>query len=179
METSNTVHLEAATLLLIMFFCLTTWACARQSAAPPPPASPPGPSAYAAPPPPPPPAPCGGVALGGPPPPPPPALLAPPARGTETTMTGVVRNFNYGPDGAVNGVILGQGVVVFFPPDQSAEVTRIAPISGRVRVRGLLRAGTAGIRILDAEVITSPRTGVSVNVAPPAPQAGPPPAGAP
>jgi hypothetical protein len=129
------------------------------SAGPPPPRGPgPPPVGYLAPPPPVAPAPVANAAsvttqrtAGWP---------TPGPQGTETTLTGTVRSFNYGPDGQVNGLILDQGAVVFFPPDQSRQVTQIIPVSGRVRVRGWLRTDVAGgRRIMDAETITNRSSG--------------------
>lgn len=137
--------------------------------APPPPAGPAGalspqPAPVQSPAPPPPPAPSVGVQN-------PPALLSPGA--AETTITGIVRSFNYGADGQVNGLILSSGIVVYFPPDYAAQVTRTIPVSGRVRVRGSTRAGPTGNELIDAETIANRQSGASVVIgnqpAPPQP----------
>jgi hypothetical protein len=103
-----------------------------------------------------------------PPPPPPPVAVQPgPAFSTsavETTITGGVRSFNYGPEGEVNGLIMDQGTVVYFPPEQSAQVTQVAQIGSRVRVRGWVRQGPTGNALLAAESIANRKTGNSISV---------------
>jgi hypothetical protein len=109
------------------------------------------------------------AAVGPPPPPPPPAAVQPgPASSTsavETTITAGVRSFNYGPEGEVNGLILDQGAVVYFPPEQSPQVTQVAQIGSRVRVRGWVRQGPTGNALIGAESITNRKTGNSILVA--------------
>lgn len=93
----------------------------------------------------------------------------------ETTLTGVVRAFSYGPGGEVDGLVLDQNLVTHFPPDQSGRVSPIAPVGTRVRVRGWAHTGPAGDRVVDAETITNRETGASISTAGP-PMAGFPPA---
>lgn len=108
---------------------------------------------------------------GAPPPPPPPLAVAPQSgpvssdSGMDTTITGSVRSFNYGPAGEVNGVILDQGTVVYFPPDQAGQITQLAQVGSRIRVRGALRQGPAGNALIAAETLTNRRTGNSISVA--------------
>ena len=123
----------------------------------------------------PPPPPGPGAPPSGPPDPnaagaPPPPLAPQPApvssnAGTDTTITGVVRSFNYGPAGEVNGVILDQGTVVYFPPDQASQVMQLVQVGSRIRVRGWVRQGPAGNALLGAETITNRTTGNSISVA--------------
>jgi hypothetical protein len=89
-----------------------------------------------------------------------------------TTITGVVRSFNYGPAGDVNGLILDQGTVVYFPPEQSSQVTELVQAGSRIRVRGWVRQGPAGNALLGAEIITNRTTGNSISIAaqPPPPR---------
>ena len=113
-----------------------------------------------------------------PPPPPAPSPVVPqPApvssnTGTDTTVTGVVRSFNYGAAGEVNGVILDQGTVVYFPPEQAGQVTQLVQVGSRIRVRGWVRQGPAGNALIGAETITNRTTGNSISVAdqPPPPR---------
>ena len=120
--------------------------------APPPPGAPPGPADP--------------NATGAPPPPltpqPSPVASNP---GTDTTITGVVRSFNYGPAGEVIGVILDQGTVVYFPPEQAGQVIQLVQVGSRIRVRGWVRQGPAGNALLGAETITNRTTGNSISVA--------------
>jgi hypothetical protein len=121
--------------------------------------------------PPPPPGPPDTNAAGAPPLPPP----APPApatqtgpvsssSGKDTTIAGVVRSFNYGPAGEVNGLILDQGTVVYLPPEQVGQVTQLVQVGSRIRVRGSVRQGPAGNTLIAAETITNRRTGNSIAV---------------
>jgi hypothetical protein len=91
--------------------------------------------------------------------------FAPPTSGTDRTITGVVRSFNYGPAGDVNGLILDQGSVVYFPPEQSGQVTQLVQVGSRIRVRGWVRQGPTGNALVGAETITNRATGNSISVA--------------
>src|SRR5580700_9783357 len=75
----------------------------------------------------------------GPPPPPPP----PAPEGSAATVTGVVRNFNYGPAG-IDGLILDRGTVIHFPPEYSDRIASVAPIGSSVTASGWSRVGPAG-----------------------------------
>jgi hypothetical protein len=91
---------------------------------------------------------------------------------TDPTINGVVRSFNYGPAGEVNGLILDQGSVVYFPPEQSSQVTQLVQAGSRIRVRGWVRQGPAGNALIGAEIITNRTTGNSISIAaqPPPPR---------
>jgi hypothetical protein len=129
------------------------------------PPPPPGPGA-------PPPGPPDPNAAGAPPPPPPAPPAATPqpgpvssSSGTDTTITGVVRSFNYGPAGEVNGLVLDQGTVVYFPPEQAGQVTQLVQVGSGIRVHGSVRQGPGGNALIGAEAITNRRTGNSISVA--------------
>jgi chitodextrinase len=110
-------------------------------------------------------------AAGAPPPPPAPSPVVPqPAPvssnpGADTTVTGVVRSFNYGAAGEVNGVILDQGTVVYFPPEQAGQVAQLVRVGSRIRVHGWVRQGPAGNALIGAETMTNRTTGNSISVA--------------
>jgi hypothetical protein len=148
-------HLDATTITNLNNSATMTF----QTPPPPPspgaqPPGPPDPNAASAPPPPPPAPPAGAPQMG-------PVSSSP---GTDTTITGVVRSFNYGPAGEVNGLILDQGTVVYFPPEQADQVTQLAQVGSRIRVRGSVRKGPAGNALIAAETITNRRTGNSIAV---------------
>ncbi len=106
---------------------------------------------------------------GGPPPPPQVSSAAPAGTGSQQTVTDVVRSFNYGPGGQVDGLILNRGIVVHFPPEWSGQVTPMAPAGATVTATGWLHTGPAGDTVLDAQTISNNGTRASVNVpAPPA-----------
>jgi hypothetical protein len=134
-----------------------------------------GTMSFATPPPPvgpgsPPPGPPDPNAAGAPPPPPDPLPTGPQPgpvssnSGTDTAIAGVVRSYNYGPAGEVNGLILDQGTVVYFPPEQAGQVTQLVQVGSRIRVRGSVRQGPAGNTLIGAETITNRRTGNSISV---------------
>jgi hypothetical protein len=135
-----------------------------ESPGPPPPPAPPAPAAVL--PPPAPPNPAGFRAL----PPVPPSPAGPEyASGTARSgggvgATGVVRSFNYGIEGEVNGLILSDGTTVYFTPEFGSQVSRFAPPGVRIRVTGRARVGPTGSRLIDAEIITNRGTGSSIAV---------------
>ena len=161
-------NVRAITLLASLLSGLGSVSCRAQPPAPPPP-PPPGPSAFVAPP---------------PPPPPPrgrwrPAPPGPGAQGSRTTISGVVRDFNYGP-GGLDGIILNQGTVVHFPPEYSSQVSSAAPVGSAVAASGWSHIGPAGDTLFDADTITNQRSRASITMTagPPAPPPpGPPPPG--
>jgi len=114
-------------------------------------------------------------------PPPPPAPTAPPVpplqppvapaaspaapSSAESTIIDVVRSFNYGPAGEVDGVVLRQGTVVYFPPEQAYQVMQFIRVGAGVQVRGSLRPGPTGNQLLSANAITNRATGNSITFA--------------
>jgi len=107
--------------------------------------------------------------------PPMPGPGAPLQPGSERSVSGVVRALNYGPGGVIDGLILDQGLLAHFPPDQASRVTPIAQVGARLLVRGRIRVGPAGDRVFDAETISNQQTGASVSLG--VPQGPPPPPG--
>ena len=63
----------------------------------------------------------------------------------------------------MNGLIVDQGTVVYFPPEQVGQVTQLVQVGSRIRVRGSVRQGPAG-KLIGAETITNRRTGNSISV---------------
>jgi hypothetical protein len=127
------------------------------------------------------------------PPAPPPPPSGPPAPGggpvppgargfdgSRTTISGVVRNVNYGP-GGLDGLILDRGIVIHFPPEYANQASSIAPIGSFVSATGWSHVGPAGDTLFDAGSITNQRTRAMLNIAvdrppaPPGPPAPPPP----
>ena len=106
------------------------------------------------PPPPPPPA-----LRGGPPPPPP-----PPPDGSRSSVSGVVRNFTYGP-GGLDGLILDRGTVIHFPPEYANQAASVAPVGSAVSATGWSHIGPAGDTLFDADSITNQRSRASMSVA--------------
>ncbi len=158
-----------AAILIALTSGLGTTSCRAQPPGPPPPPPPPGPSGFVAPQPPPP-----APGRGPRPPAPPPSDV----QGSRTTITGVVRNFNYGP-GGLDGLILDRGTVVHFPPEYGNQVTALAPAGSSIAASGWSHVGPAGDSLFDADMITNQRSRASVTLtgAAPPPLAPPPPPG--
>ena len=155
-------NVRAITLFVSLLSGLDSVSCRAQPPAPPPP----GPAAFGAPPPPP---------RGGRRPLPP----GPAAQGSRTTLSGVVRSFNYGP-GGLDGLILDRGTVVHFPPEYSSQVSAAAPIGSAVAASGWSHIGPAGDTLFDADTITNRRSRASITMTggpPPPPPPGPLPPG--
>jgi hypothetical protein len=130
-----------------------------QQAAPLQPAPPPTYAQLPAPPPdgpPPPPRP------GRPPAPPPPCGpdMAPPPRAAGdaqvplTTLRGSIRQFNYGPEGEVAGLLLSNGTLVNFPPEMGVQIAGLAKVKSEVSVAGYQRQGTTGKTVFSAVTVT-------------------------
>jgi len=154
-------NIRAITLFISL---LSGLSCRAQPPAPPPPPPTPGPSAFVAQPPPPPPP------RGRPGPLPP----GPGEQGSRTTVSGVVRSFNYGP-GGLDGLVLDQGTVIHFPLEYSSQVSAAAPVGSAVAASGWSHIGPAGDTLFDADTITNQRSRASIAMAAGPPPPGPPP----
>lgn len=122
-----------------------------------------------APPPPPPPA-YGQVPL----PPPPPGVAPPPTYGDAAApvATGRITQFLINPNGDVDGLLLGDGTQVNFPPHLSAALIQVARIGDTVSVQGFRGYGAGAVH---AGVITNTATRQSMVDQPPSPDRPPPP----
>ena len=140
---------------------LTTIACIPATARPPQtasqePAPLPPPPAYA---------PVAAPSPDGPPPPPPrrerrPAPPSPPAacgpdaprpqrasaypQAPASTVRGLIRQFNYGPEGEESGLLLSNGMLVSFPPETSERIAAVAKVKSEVIIAGYQRQGATG-----------------------------------
>jgi hypothetical protein len=115
-------------------------------------------------------------------PPPPPAcrpLPAPQAvavQGPATTFRGSVKQFNYGPEGEVTGLLLSNGTLVNFPPEMGSQLASVAKEKSQVSVVGYSRQSISGRNVVDA---TSMTAGGQTITSPAGQQGPPPPAGGP
>jgi hypothetical protein len=134
---------------------------ALQEPAPPPPP----PAAYApAPPPPdgpPPPPPRRGRAPAPPPPacgpdaPPPPPREFANSQVPASTVRATIRQFNYGPEGEISGVVLSNNMQVNLPLEFAYQTESIARLKSEITVIGYPRQTATGKTILDAISITA------------------------
>jgi len=136
------------------------------AALPGPPAPPPGPLGAAAPAPP----------LGAPPAPAAPGMPGVVGASTtttgytqETTLSGVVRGFMYGPAGEIGGFLLltddGTTVTVQVSPEISPWITSVAAMGSSVKVTGWMNIGPAGERTFVATSVQNVKTGQTVGSA--------------
>ncbi len=107
------------------------------------------------------------------PPPPPPGVAPPPAYGTAAApvATGRIAKFLINPNGDVDGLLLGDGTQVNFPPHLSESLMQIARIGDTVSVQGFRGYGGGAVH---AAVITNASTGRSMVDQPPSPDRPPP-----
>jgi hypothetical protein len=166
----------------ILFFGLGTSSCqAAQQQDPPPPPPPqtsatmPAPPRDAVPPPPP------GRRAGGPPPPPAcgpnPVPQAAAAQGPATTFRSSVKQFNYGPEGEVTGLLLSNGTLVNFPPEMGTQLASLAKEKSQVSVVGYSRQSISGRNVVDALSISTGGQTITAPVGQQAPPSSPPAAG--
>jgi hypothetical protein len=171
---------------------LTTIACVPAAARPPQAASQetaplPPPPAYApvaapspnGPPPAPPrrerrPAPPSPLAACGPDAPPPQRASAYP-QAPASTVRGSIRQFNYGPEGEVSGLLLSNGMLVSFPPETGEQIATVAKVKSEVIIAGYQRQSATGKTILDAITITANGQTIAVPVGPAGLRNAPPP----
>jgi hypothetical protein len=88
------------------------------------------------------------------------------ARQEPVTATGTVRSFTYAATGAADGFVLSDGTAVHFPAYLGQQVTAFVAHDARVRVTGLLVAGTDrdAARLLEARTITDLRSNRTLTV---------------
>jgi hypothetical protein len=107
------------------------------------------------------------------PPPPPPGVAPPAAYGTTAApvATGRIAKFLINPNGDVDGLLLGDGTQVNFPPHLSAALMQIARVGDMVSVQGFRGYGGDAVH---AAVITNTGNGQSMVDQPPSPDRPPP-----
>ncbi len=88
----------------------------------------------------------------GQPPPPLPDQQAP--MGVVSTVNGTISQFNYGPEGRVEGFLISPGTMVFLPPDWAMQVETIAKRGDPVKVTGYSAPLPSGMQVIDAQTLT-------------------------
>lgn len=75
---------------------------------------------------------------------------------TSATYTGTITQFNYGPDGRVEGFVLSPNLLVSVPPDWAAQLETSAKPGDSVRVTGFATpaANTTAMRSVRAETLS-------------------------
>jgi hypothetical protein len=106
------------------------------------------------------------------------ALFAqPPAPAPLTTatssVTGSISQFNYGPDGRVQGFVVAPNTLVSLPPDWAMQLEFLAKVGDQVRASGFATPAASGMQIMQPQTLSV--GGRTLNLAqpsPPAPYAG-------
>ncbi|MFM0395801.1 hypothetical protein [Paraburkholderia phytofirmans] len=153
MLASTTAPTAKVTRAAALALCLVTLACAAQT----PPLQGPGtpvPPPLAG-------APAGAMPAVAPPPPPPPAPLA--IQQQPVVATGTVSRFVINPEGDVDGLLLGDGSLVHFPPHMSSQLVSVVHAGDPVQIAGF-RGGAGNVT---AQQITNQRTSQQVVDQPP------------
>ena len=68
---------------------------------------------------------------------------------------GTIKAFNLGPNGETNGLILSDGITVFFPPETGAPLRASIKEGTRVTFTGVSRPGAFSRLVVDAQTITA------------------------
>jgi hypothetical protein len=106
------------------------------------------------------------------PPPLPPPVPAPVITPV-TTVTGSISQFNYGPDGRVEGFVVAPNTLVNLPPDWAIQVEMLAKTGNQVRATGSVSVTASGMQILEPQSIdVAGKTLATVAPSQPAPYAG-------
>ena len=102
--------------------------------------------------------------------PPPPPSASPTA---STTATGSIEQFNYGPDGRVQGMLIAPNTLVSLPPDWALQVEILAKPRDQVRAIGAVTPTASGMQVMTAGSLSVAGKTLSVaQVSQPAPYAG-------
>jgi hypothetical protein len=81
--------------------------------------------------------------------PPPPAPMPAPT----STVTGSISQFNYGPDGRVEGFVVAPNTLVTLPPDWAIQVEMLAKTGNQVRVTGAITPTASGMQIVQPQSV--------------------------
>ncbi len=101
---------------------------------------------------------------------------AAPAAAPVSTVSGRISQFNYGPDGRVDGFLVSPTTLVSLPPDQAIQVEAVAKTGSQARVTGTLMPSASGIQILRPQTLeVAGKTLILPVPSQPGPLAGPPP----
>jgi hypothetical protein len=74
------------------------------------------------------------------------------------TVRDVVKRFTTAPNGAIDGLVLGDGTIVHWPPDLEKRFTDIVAKGDRVEVTGWIESTPAGNTVVQAKAVTNLRT---------------------
>lgn len=88
---------------------------------------------------------------GTPPRPAPGYVPPPPAYGTMTSVSGVITQFNYGPNAQPESFMLNRSTIVHFPPDLGCAVSGMVKIGDTVKVDGLATTNYYGTQTLELQ----------------------------
>ena len=102
--------------------------------------------------------------------PPPPAGLTPAAA---ITVTGGISQFNYGPNGRIEGFIVAPNTLVSLPPDLGVQVALLAKTGDSVSASGPVTLAASGMQLMDPQTVkVGGRTLSLTEASAPSPYAG-------
>jgi hypothetical protein len=105
------------------------------------------------------------------PPPPPPA--AAPVYAAQSTFSGRITQFNYGPEGQVEGIVVAPNNLIALPPDWAAQVEAVAKPGETARITGVVAPSASGMQIVRPQSIAvAGKVFTDVRPSAPAPYAG-------
>ena len=84
---------------------------------------------------------------------PPPTAAPPPDAGPMSRVSGSVSQFNYDPEGRIEGFLLTPRTLVFLPPEEAMQAEASIKRGERIDVTGSLQSSPNGMQIMDAETI--------------------------
>ncbi len=70
-----------------------------------------------------------------------------------TTVTGGISQFNYGPNGRVEGFVVAPNTLVSLPPDRGAQVELLAKTGDPVSVSGPVTLAASGMQLMDPQTV--------------------------
>ena len=103
----------------------------------------------------------------------PPAPASPTLAAAASSVSGSISQFNYGPDGRVQGFVVAPNTLISLPPDWAMQVELLAKLGDPVRATGYAAPPASGLQIMQAQTLSV--AGRTLNIAEPslpAPYAG-------
>jgi hypothetical protein len=96
-----------------------------------------------------------------------------PITGSTSSVTGSISQFNYGPDGRVQGFVVAPNTLVSLAPDWAMQVEVLAKVGDQVRASGIATPAASGMQIIQPQTLNvGGRTLDLTQPSPPAPYAG-------
>jgi len=99
--------------------------------------------------------------------------LTPIGAATATTVQGGISQFNYGPNGRIEGFVVAPNTLVSLPPDLAIQVELLAKAGDQVSASGPVTPISAGMQRMEPETVkVAGKTLLLTEPSPPSPYAG-------